>query len=102
MGMQAMQIAGTGDAGTGDAGTGMPARATSARRCWRPPAGAGAGLVVEAVGSLETFPLSLDLAAAGATLVWFGLPEGPGDYPFSFHQFFRRAADRLLDLRRPG
>jgi L-iditol 2-dehydrogenase len=54
--------------------------------------GQGAGLVVEAVGSRETFPLSLRLAARGATLVWFGLPEGSGDdYPFSFREFFRRA-----------
>ena len=52
--------------------------------------GRGADLVVEAVGSRETFPLSLELAARGATLVWFGLPEGPGHYPFSFHDFFRR------------
>ncbi len=53
-------------------------------------AGHGAGVVVEAVGSRETFPLSLELAASGATIVWFGLPEGTGDYPFSFHEFFRR------------
>jgi L-iditol 2-dehydrogenase len=53
--------------------------------------GRGAGVVVEAVGSRETFPLSLELAAPGATLIWFGLPEGAGDYPFSFPQFFRRA-----------
>jgi L-iditol 2-dehydrogenase len=53
--------------------------------------GRGTDVVVEAVGSRETFPLSVDLAAPGATLVWFGLPEGPGDYPFSFHDFFRRA-----------
>jgi L-iditol 2-dehydrogenase len=52
--------------------------------------GRGAGLVVEAVGSRETFPLSLDLAADGATVVWFGLPEGTGDYPFSYPDFFRR------------
>jgi L-iditol 2-dehydrogenase len=52
--------------------------------------GRGTALVVEAVGSRETFPLSLELAAPGATLVWFGLPEGGGDYPFSFPQFFRR------------
>jgi L-iditol 2-dehydrogenase len=52
--------------------------------------GQGAAVVVEAVGSRETFPLSLELAAPGATLVWFGLPEGAGDYPFSFPQFFRR------------
>jgi len=46
--------------------------------------------LVEAVGSRETFPLSLELAAAGATVVWFGLPEGAGDYMFSFSEFFRR------------
>ncbi|MGH3291907.1 MAG: hypothetical protein ACRDP7_08890, partial [Trebonia sp.] len=47
-------------------------------------------VVVEAVGSRETFPLSLEAAAPGATLIWFGLPEGPGHYPFSFRDFFRR------------
>ncbi len=52
--------------------------------------GRGADLVVEAVGSRETFPLSVELAARGATLVWFGLPEGAGDYPFEFNTFFRR------------
>jgi L-iditol 2-dehydrogenase len=52
--------------------------------------GRGADLVVEAVGSRETFPLSLEVAGRGATLVWFGLPEGPGHYPFSFRDFFRR------------
>jgi L-iditol 2-dehydrogenase len=52
--------------------------------------GRGAGVVVEAVGSREAFPLSLQLAAAGATVVWFGLPEDGGDYPFSFGEFFRR------------
>jgi L-iditol 2-dehydrogenase len=53
--------------------------------------GRGADVVVEAVGSRETFPLSLELAAPGATLVWFGLPEGPADYPLSFGDFFRKA-----------
>jgi L-iditol 2-dehydrogenase len=52
--------------------------------------GRGADLVVEAVGSRETFPLSLELAAPGATLIWFGLPEGPAHYPFSFQTFFRK------------
>jgi len=52
--------------------------------------GQGASVVVEAVGSRETFPLSLELAAVGATVVWFGLPEGVGDYMFSFSEFFRR------------
>ncbi len=50
--------------------------------------GQGAGLVVEAVGSQETFPLSLELAADLATVLWFGLPEGTGAYPFSFGEFF--------------
>jgi L-iditol 2-dehydrogenase len=52
--------------------------------------GRGASVVVEAVGSRETFPQSLELAAPGATIVWFGLPEGAGYYPFSFAEFFRR------------
>jgi L-iditol 2-dehydrogenase len=52
--------------------------------------GQGAGVVVEAVGSRETLSLSLELAAVGATLIWFGLPVGPGDYLFGFNEFFRR------------
>jgi L-iditol 2-dehydrogenase len=71
----------TGDADAGDFLTAVM-EATGGR---------GAGVVVEAVGSRETFPLSMELAAPGATVVWFGLPEGTDDYPFSFRQFFRRA-----------
>jgi L-iditol 2-dehydrogenase len=52
--------------------------------------GRGAGLVVEAVGSRETFPLSLELAAVESSILWFGLPEGTADYPLSFNDFFRR------------
>jgi L-iditol 2-dehydrogenase len=52
--------------------------------------GQGADLVVEAVGSRETFPLSLELAADSATVLWFGLPEGVAAYPFSFPEFFRK------------
>jgi L-iditol 2-dehydrogenase len=52
--------------------------------------GRGADVVVEAVGSREAFRLSLELAAAGAAVVWFGLPEDGDDYPFSFREFFRR------------
>jgi L-iditol 2-dehydrogenase len=52
--------------------------------------GRGADLVVEAVGSRETFPLSVELAADHATVLWFGLPEGTSDYPFSFCEFFRK------------
>ena len=76
----------TVDVGTGDAGAGDFLAAVMAAT-----GGRGAGVVVEAVGSRETFPLSVELAAPGATVVWFGLPEGTDDYPFSFHQFFRRA-----------
>lgn len=53
-------------------------------------AGRGADVVVEAVGSRETFPQSLELAATGATIIWFGLPEDAGHYPFTFAEFFRR------------
>jgi L-iditol 2-dehydrogenase len=52
--------------------------------------GRGADVVVEAVGSRETFRLSLELAADRATVLWFGLPEGTEDYPFSFREFFRK------------
>src|SRR6201996_6087978 len=37
--------------------------------------GRGAGLVVEAVGSRETFPLSVELAADLAPVLWVGLAE---------------------------
>jgi len=77
--------AGPVDAGPVDAGTGDFRSAVL-----EATGGRGAGLVVEAAGSLATFPLSLDLAADGATVVWFGLPEGADVYPFSFQQFFRR------------
>jgi L-iditol 2-dehydrogenase len=52
--------------------------------------GRGAALVVEAVGSRKTFPLSLELAAVESSILWFGLPEGTADYPISFNDFFRR------------
>jgi L-iditol 2-dehydrogenase len=52
--------------------------------------GRGADVIVEAVGSRETFPLSVELAASGATIIWFGLPEDGGDYPLPFGEFFRR------------
>jgi L-iditol 2-dehydrogenase len=75
----------TGDASAVEAGTGDFRSAVLDAT-----GGRGADLVVEAVGSRETFPLSLELAAPGATLVWFGLPEGAGYYPLSFRDFFRR------------
>jgi L-iditol 2-dehydrogenase len=64
--------------------------------------GQGAGVVVEAVGSRETFPQSLELAARGATLVWFGLPEGAGHYPFSFQEFFRRGLTAYSNFAAQG
>jgi L-iditol 2-dehydrogenase len=55
--------------------------------------GKGASVVVEAVGSRKTFPQSVDVAANGATLIWFGLPEddAAGPYPLAFRDFFRKA-----------
>jgi L-iditol 2-dehydrogenase len=76
----------TVNTGSGDAGAGDFLAAVM-----EATGGRGADVVVEAVGSRETFPLSVELAAPGATVVWFGLPEGTDDYPFSFRQFFRRA-----------
>ena len=53
--------------------------------------GRGADLVVEAVGSRETFPLSLELAAAEANILsGSACRKGPADYPISFNDFFRR------------
>jgi len=78
--------AGPVNVGTADAGAGDFLAAVM-----EATGGRGADVVVEAVGSRETFPLSVELAAPGATVVWFGLPEGSDDYPFSFRQFFRRA-----------
>ncbi len=73
------------EAGTADSGTGEFRAAVL-----EATGGRGAGLVVEAVGSRETFPLSVELAADRATVIWFGLPEGTDPYPFSFGEFFRR------------
>jgi len=64
--------------------------------------GRGADLVVEAVGSREAFPLSLELAAVGATVVWFGLPEDAGHYPFSFRDFFRRGLTAYSNFAAQG
>lgn len=52
--------------------------------------GRGADVVVEAVGSRATFSDSIEVAAPGATVIWFGLPEGSEPYPFAFNGFFRR------------
>jgi L-iditol 2-dehydrogenase len=75
---------GAGATGAGADGAGFRAAVHEAT------SGRGAGLVVEAVGSRETFPLSVELAADSATVLWFGLPEGTGAYPFSFPEFFVR------------
>lgn len=52
--------------------------------------GRGADIVVEAVGSREANAASIELAAPGATVIWFGLPEGEQPYSFAFGEFFRR------------
>ena len=52
--------------------------------------GRGGAVVVEAVGSRATLLESVELAAPGATLIWFGLPEGAEPYAFNFAGFFRR------------
>jgi L-iditol 2-dehydrogenase len=75
---------GAGATGAGADGAGFRAAVLEAT------GGRGADLVVEAVGSRETFPLSVELAADSATVLWFGLPEGTGAYPFSFPEFFVR------------
>jgi L-iditol 2-dehydrogenase len=74
-------------AGEGDADAGTAAFRSAVLEA---TGGLGAGLVVEAVGSRETFPLSVELAAYDATIIWFGLPEGTGAYPFAFPEFFLR------------
>ena len=49
----------------------------------------GADIVVEAVGSADTFLASTRLAARNATLVWFGTPDGGGEpLPLDYGQFF--------------
>ncbi|HEY1819818.1 MAG TPA: zinc-binding dehydrogenase [Trebonia sp.] len=93
---------GTGDASTGDAGPGDAGTGDFRSAVLEATGGRGANLVVEAVGSRETFPLSLQLAAAGATLVWFGLPEGDDDYPFSFRDFFRRGLTAYTNFGAQG
>jgi L-iditol 2-dehydrogenase len=82
---------GAADAGAVDSGPGDAGPADFRSAVLEATGGRGADVVVEAVGSRATFPLSLELARPGATLIWFGLPEGEGDYPFSFRDFFRRA-----------
>lgn len=52
--------------------------------------GRGADVVIEAVGSREAFSSVIEMAAPDATVIWFGLPEGAGPYPFDFPGFFRR------------
>jgi L-iditol 2-dehydrogenase len=50
--------------------------------------GVGAQFVVEAVGTGPTLACSVEVAAPGADLLWFGLPDGPAPVPFPFQQFF--------------
>jgi L-iditol 2-dehydrogenase len=50
--------------------------------------GRGADIVVEAVGSADTFLASTRLAARDATLVWFGTPDGSPPLPLDYGAFF--------------
>lgn len=52
--------------------------------------GRGADMVVEAVGTDDTLAQSVELAASGGELLWFGLPFGQERLPFSFAQFFMK------------
>lgn len=53
-------------------------------------AGRGADLVVEAVGSVETFNQALSMAKTWGRVQAFGLPPGMGSVPFDWDNFFRR------------
>jgi L-iditol 2-dehydrogenase len=48
----------------------------------------GADIVVEAVGSPDSFLATARLAARNATLVWFGTPDGTPTLPVDYAQFF--------------
>jgi L-iditol 2-dehydrogenase len=48
----------------------------------------GADIVVEAVGSPDTFLASARLASRNATLVWFGTPDGSATLPLDYSSFF--------------
>lgn len=50
--------------------------------------GRGADIVVEAVGSADTFLASTRVAARDATLVWFGTPDGSPPLPLDYGMFF--------------
>jgi L-iditol 2-dehydrogenase len=52
--------------------------------------GAGADVVVEAVGRRETLQQSIRLCRQGGQLCWFGLPDTTDVVPIDFRQFFRR------------
>jgi L-iditol 2-dehydrogenase len=50
--------------------------------------GRGADIVVEAVGSADTFLASTRLAARDATVVWFGTPDGSPPLSLDYGMFF--------------
>ena len=52
--------------------------------------GAGADLVVEAVGSAETLNQAMSMARTWGRVQAFGLPPGMGHVPFDWDVFFRR------------
>lgn len=53
-------------------------------------AGAGAPMVIEAVGKAETLRQVTDLAAYDGKILMFGLPEDNDDWPFHAYKFLRR------------
>ena len=60
------------------------------RQCSRPPAGEGPTWSWRPSAAARRSRRAWNSPRRGATLVWFGLPEGAGHYPFSFQEFFRR------------
>ncbi len=52
--------------------------------------GAGADVVIEAVGSSEALVQSVELVRVGGEMLFFGLPESHEPVPFNYHAFFRK------------
>ena len=52
--------------------------------------GAGADVVVEAVGTKETHAHALELVRPDGQVVWFGVPQSAETIPFNFDLFFRK------------
>lgn len=52
--------------------------------------GRGADYVVEAVGRRETLPVAIAVAATGADILFFGIPDSLAPVPFDFNGMFRK------------